>query len=447
MVIEAYSGFSKKHNSTKQPSGSGTQINVKLKDGTSILKPHFRLHNYNFAHNYIKWGSRCYFVDDIISLSNNEAEYVCSSDPMATFKSDIGSSSQYVLRSASASDGKVMDTKYPTLADTDDSYIPLTDISNGIDVDSGTYVLGLKSKEADAGVAFYAMTSAQFSGFVSYLYSGGWLDATDISVSLQKMLVDPFDYVVSCNWYPFTITGTPTTVYFGYWDWTGHTMSRIDESNRIKSFNHATTLPDHPQVSRGSYLNASPFTRLEVDLYAFGKFAIDPNRFLDSRSISVNMTIDLFTGIGTVKVFSTSGTVYKACATCSVPIQLSQVQTDLTRPLISVAGAAVAYGTQNYVGMAAGISDAVRSALPQISSIGSVGSIAAYAYNPPDIEVVHYRIANEDNAQIGRPLCAQRTISTLSGYIQCEDADLDTAAAPSEKDEIISYMNNGFYYE
>lgn len=447
MVIEAYSGFTKKHNSTKQPSGSGTQINVKLKDGTSILKPHFRLHNYSFAHNYIKWGSRYYFVDDIISLSNNEAEYVCSSDPMATFKSDIGSSSQYVLRSASAFDGAVMDDKYPTTAEVTNTPVNLTNISAGINIANGTYVLGLKSKEADAGVAFYAMDNAEFASFVQFLYTGGWLDATDISVSLQKMLIDPFDYVVSCNWYPFTITGTSTSVYFGYWDWTGQSMSRIDENSRIKFFNHAGQLPDHPQVSRGSYLNASPFTRLECNLYSFGRFVLDPNRFLESRSFNVQMAIDLFTGIGTARVSSSTGIIFESCATCGVPIQLSQVKGDLVRPLIQTAGAVASYVKQNYVGAAAGISDAVRSALPQITSVGSVGSIAAYYGNPPRIDAVHYAIANEDNAQIGRPLCAQRTISTLSGYIQCEDADLDTAAAPSEKDEIISYMNNGFYYE
>lgn len=446
MVIEIYQGFSKKPNSTKQPSG-GRSVNVTLKEGCSVLNPIFILNGFNLSDNYIRWGVRYYYVDDIVILHNEIAEYHCSTDVLATFKSDIGSSSQYVVRAASASNGRVMDRKYPTLAQVNEVEVSLSGISSGIDIDSGTFVLGLKSKEANAGVAFYAMTSAQFSEFVSYLYSDVWLDATDVTTALQKMLVDPFDYVVSCNWYPFTITGTETSVYFGFWDWTGHTMQRIPESNRIKSFVHTGSLPDHPQIARGQYLNASPFTQMAVDLYAFGKVVIDPNRFLESRSFIVNMGIDLFTGIGTCKVFSSTGLVYKSSATCAVPIQLSQVRNDLTRPFISAAGAAVAIATDNYVGAAGAIADAVHNTLPQISTIGAVGSISAYAYNPPEIELVRYLLTDEDNAQIGRPLMSTRTISSLSGYIECDKADLDVSASPTEKDAILSYMNGGFYYE
>ena len=65
MVIEAYSGFTKKPNSTKQPSGSGTQLDVRLKENCSVLNPIFIVNGYNLSHNYIKWGSRYYFIDDI----------------------------------------------------------------------------------------------------------------------------------------------------------------------------------------------------------------------------------------------------------------------------------------------------------------------------------------------------------------------------------------------
>ena len=447
MVITCYSGFSKKPNSTKQPTG-GSDKTVTLKEPTSVMRPVFILTGYDLSYNYIKWGSRYYFVDDIVVVHNNVAEYHCSTDVLATFKSDIGSSSQYVTRAASAYNLKVMDNKYPTIADTDE-IISTPSWSGGQPSLTGTIVLGLKSKEGTQGVAFYAMSTADFSSFISYLYSDNWLDTgnPDITTPIQKMLVDPFDYIVSCNWYPFTITGTSTSVYFGFWDWTGHTMQRIPEASRLKSSVATGTLPDHPQVSRGTYLNASPFTRISLNFHTFGQIVLDPNRFLDSRSYSISLLTDLYTGIGTLKVESTTGTVYQASATVAVPIQLSQVRTDLTRPVISLAGAAVAYSTENYVGMSAAIVDAVKGALPQISSIGAVGSQAAYAYNTPRVDCVFYRIADEDLAQIGRPLCDTRTISGLSGYIECDKADLDTSASPSEKETIITMMNTGFYYE
>ena len=446
MVIECYTGFQKKPNSTRQPSG-GTTKEVRLKENCSVLNPIFLLTGYNLAHNYVRWGSRYYYIDDIVIVANDLAEYHCSSDALATFKTDIGASSQYVTRSASASNGKVMDNKYPTIADTDEAHVALTGISGSIDVNNGTYVLGVKSKIADTGVAFYAMTAAQFSAFVSFLYSDTWLTATDVTTQLQKLLIDPFDYIISVNWYPFTITGTNKQVYFGFWDWTGVTMQEISEANRIKSFVHTGSLPAHTQVARGSYLNAYPFTKIDVDLYAFGRFPIDPNRFLDDRSFIISLGIDLYTGVGTLRMTGTSGTIYEACATCSIPIQLSQVKNDFTRPLISAATAGVAIATENYVGASAAIADVVHSSMHQVSSVGAVGSITAYAYNPPQISCVFYNIADEDNAQIGRPLMSTRTISSLSGYIECENADLDCAASPTEKAEIIGAMNGGFYYE
>ena len=116
MEIKAFSGFSKKHNSTKQPSGSGKTLSVKLKENTSVLYPHFFINDYSFSYNNIQWGSRYYFVDDIISISHGMAEYVCSFDALATFKEAIGSSVQYVLRSASSYNLSIIDGKYPTYA-------------------------------------------------------------------------------------------------------------------------------------------------------------------------------------------------------------------------------------------------------------------------------------------------------------------------------------------
>ena len=89
----------------------------------------------------------------------------------------------------------------------------------------------------------------------------------------------------------------------------------------------------------------------------------------------------------------------------------------------------------------------VKNAPPQIESVGAVGSVSAYYLNAPVIDSIFYKLVEEDLSQLGRPLCARRTISSLSGYIECEKADLDSAASPTEKTEIISAMNGGFYYE
>ena len=58
-------------------------------------------------------------------------------------------------------------------------------------------------------------------------------------------------------------------------------------------------------------------------------------------------------------------------------------------------------------------------------------------------------IADEYNAEMGRPLCVVTTPATLGGgYIIAEKGDLeDTMALEDEIDMINSYISGGFFYE
>ena len=117
MTATFWSNFSKRNNSTKQPSGSGTSYTVYLKDNVSVLAPVFRIEGIDLTVTYCQWNGRYYFVRDIVLSNNAIYEVHCEIDPMATWKSAIGSSSQYVLRSASQSDGTIVDMFYPTKKD------------------------------------------------------------------------------------------------------------------------------------------------------------------------------------------------------------------------------------------------------------------------------------------------------------------------------------------
>ena len=115
MDIIVYTGFSKPINSTKRPSG-GQTVSVFLKHPTSVVNPTFRITGFNTAWNYVQWGSRYYYVRDIIFMTETQAEYVCEIDVLATYKNEIGASSQYVVRAASAYNGAITDALYPMTA-------------------------------------------------------------------------------------------------------------------------------------------------------------------------------------------------------------------------------------------------------------------------------------------------------------------------------------------
>ena len=114
MAISAtFYSFSKRKNSTKQPTGSGDSYSVTLKSGTSIISPTLLL---NIAsrpsYNYLSFEGRYYFVTDIVSVRTDLWEISCTVDALATWKSEIGSTSADILYATGGRDD-IVDGRIP----------------------------------------------------------------------------------------------------------------------------------------------------------------------------------------------------------------------------------------------------------------------------------------------------------------------------------------------
>ena len=111
--------FTKKVNSTGQPTGTGTQYSCNILTPADITAPVVEisasadLTAYNYA--YIANFHRYYWIEGI-SFEAGLWILTLAVDVMATYKTEIGGASLYVLRSASQSDGNLMDNFYPTKA-------------------------------------------------------------------------------------------------------------------------------------------------------------------------------------------------------------------------------------------------------------------------------------------------------------------------------------------
>lgn len=443
--ITVYSGFTKRINSTKQPSG-GTSKNVVLKEDTSVIRPHFIISGFDTSWNYIVWGSRYYFVEDIVILSNTQAEYICALDVLATYKSVIGSSTEYVTRAASSYNPYVIDTKYPALADTDLSSLYLT----GLSVNStGIYVLGVVGGDATNSVTYYTLGVGGFASLMGALFNTSYLNASDISVELQKELVNPFQYIVSCYWFPFTaqqIAGDMAQIKFGWWD-SGVYGGKLADSDRVVSLEATFAPPRHPQAAtRGQYLNDAPFTRYTLNCYSFGSIPLNPSPFVDGDAGAIEIDVDIFTGVAQMYVACAGSRLFTTISQFGVPIQINQNTANVVGGAISALSGAVSLGLGNVVGGAAGVMSALESLFPQVQTQGANGSKVAFLQTP-NIVAEFRSIAEEDNTTIGRPLCAPRTINTLSGFIQCENVDVDCTGTMAEKRSIIELMESGFFYE
>ena len=61
---------------------------------------------------------------------------------------------------------------------------------------TGYYVVGVVNPNAGGGVSYYALNESTFAQFMSYMFSDSILDSdAEISITIQKELVNPFQYV------------------------------------------------------------------------------------------------------------------------------------------------------------------------------------------------------------------------------------------------------------
>ena len=458
MQITCYSGFSKRINSTKQPT-SGTVVTVTLKEPTSIMRPVFLLNAYNLAYNYIKWGNRYYYVDDIVIVHNSLAEYHCSIDTLATYKTDIGGSTQYILRSASASNGNIIDTFYPIEGvQTELAESPTQDPSWTHSISGGQFVVGVMGRDGapnGGAVTYYAISAAGMAAITNYLlddanYSG----VTEITPDLLKCIFNPLEYIVSCMWFPFEITTLGSqTIDIGWWQLTGVSCAKLSNPRYTRNLSFA--VPKHPQAAtRGNYLNMRPYAKYMCDAGPWGVIPINNSILIGETSVSFEMDIDLYTGSGRLSLVCSDVIAYAEdhVAQVGVPIQLGQnvLNQGAISNLMSgagqiVAGLATGGGGHILGGTVTSIGSVMELSQPVSSSIGSNGSMAFSTLFRLVGEFLS--IVDESNAENGRPLCAPRQISTLSGYIQVHNPDVSSVGSPAEKETISRFLTEGFFYE
>ena len=454
MDIKLFTGFSKKLNSTKQPTG-GRTLSVRLKEPTSVLNPVFLITNYSLAENYIQWGSRYYFVDDIVIVGNELAEYHCSYDPLATYKTEIGASSQYVLRAASASNLNVVDDFYPALAyNTHEADIidsPLTKNLN-----EGCYVIGLQGKGSGGNggaVTYYRCTSNGLKALVNYMLAdASFYNVTDITDELLRCIFNPLQYIVSCMWFPFNVPVMSGSVDFGWWS------AEVEGIQRVSALewgtNFSFNIPKHPKQSRGAYLNLPPYSRYRLEAGPWGMIPLDNFNLMNENTLTCDYKVDIITGSGRLNIKFRDKLCYESVMTAQigVPIQLGQNmfnQGALSNTIQDTASAIRSGLSGDSIGLLTSGLGAIGNAAMMTQGIpASVGGNGTLSFNNVFALMADFLdIADEDVAQFGRPLCAVRTLNTLSGYIICKEADLDMVGTPKEKSDVISYLNGGFYYE
>lgn len=477
--------FSKKTNSTNRPTATPTTHACVLKTESSIASPVLLLNlglqiapNWNYC--YIAAYNRYYFINNWTWTDDRLWQADLVTDLLATFKDQIGAAQLYVLRSSYTYDGYVPDEYYPSKANSQFQVLqqatPFT-----FNAQSGSYVIGISSglHPTYGTNTYYLMDSSQLDALMQALNTEivtqvHLFNEADASYALQKALIDPFQFVTSCTWFPLSNADMPgiggqATVTAGGFPLDSATGQKINASTPIVEYSLAFTLPDHPQIARGQYLNAS-HRKLFLEIPPFGTAELDGTIACRYSKIIVKMGLDVISGMATIRIGCGDGTditelLERYEARVGVPIQLNNIQSDL----LGVAGGAVrglggmAMGvfmgsvSGTLTSMASGIGDIVRSAKPRAVSMGSTGSYASLVNTVPQGTPTSYVVqaklyvqflilVDEDNDHSGRPLCQLQTIGNIPGFIMVKDGELDLPAFAGEEQEVRAFLEGGFFY-
>ena len=441
--------FSKKENSTKRPSDSdATMVDCETNNDFDLLNPVFVFSfrggssnptQYNYC--YVGTFKRYYWISGW-SFSNGQWIASCSVDALASWKTEIGRQSAYVLRSAAAFDGNIQDTLYPAKTDV---ALDVSTAESPFDL-KGEYVVGTV---ADGGITDYAiLTPEEFDNFSKAAFSDAFYQGVAAGVDwMAKAAFDPMQYLRSVLYLPFPAGGggRASAVKLGWWN-----TGVIGLNAHMGSVDHAhftLAVPKHPQAAeRGAYLNCAPYASYMLDCRPWGRISLDPEDLKGVSSVTFDIDVDDITGEGVLTTTIGGGRRVLAVAQVGQPVQLSQVTHNVGGAFVSAVGGIASAVAGNAIGAVAGIGNAVNSVMGKVNTIGVNGS-ASQLDTPPQLTATFIKIVDENNEDRGRPLCQVRRIDTLPGYQIHADPEMSLPCTQSEMATISGYLTGGFLYE
>lgn len=346
MQVKFFPTFHKKPNSTAVPAAAAVAVPIdgEIKGDFSPLAPVITFRSIDpqtnpaYTYCYIPSFKRYYFCSWAFVSGQWQAAMTC--DVLGSFRNQILASSQFVARSESLPDTRIIDGLCQPKATIDWATAYLTQAQIwGADYDEGTYVVGIVGNSVGIGTGnvsrntgatiYYAMSKTGFTALMyAMLRSPNWMqiDTDEISENLQKALINPAQYIVSAVWLPInaaTFIGTssdvPTgaditqVIRLGWWDFNLQTNCRIlhrptsiyDSYSRWVVINYS----QHPEAATyGSWVNLAPYTKVTLDFAPFGTIDLDTTDLIAYPGVlSLHIFVHAYTGDATCYVFAGNG--------------------------------------------------------------------------------------------------------------------------------------------
>lgn len=461
--------FTKRNKSTKQPPNNLTFVekDVALKEKCSVTHPLLLCQTENVAaYNYIyipSWN-RYYFISEGASVSNMW-EIACTEDYLASYKTEIGSTSASILY-ASGSTKNIVDSRIPVLANVllghsssavsgmtiyDDS---LGDVILGITGNGsfGSYLIN----PADVnnllnGIDNFWSTEVQdqLDAFKQFFFGG----------SAGECLKSAIAIPINCS----TSSQIQEEIYLGGYPTNVDGYRILDP---VKEFTGSISIP----WQSNDWKKVSAYTSIAAYFPFIGLLNIPATEAYNDSSLTYTYSLNVTSGDISLEVKgTTSGRIFAvASGNCAMATAYGNTGIDLTKTTSAVAagvGSAVAIGAAVITGGAsAALTTAIGAGLLKTASdtrdalggsgagSGGLGGGSSQGLD----KNIHVYVAQKQltdsqtnyDPLIGKPYMGVATIGSFSGYVQTDGFQFQSVQAySSEKDIINQLLDSGIYYE
>lgn len=298
-------------------------------------------------------------------------------------------------------------------------------------------------------ISIYVPTAEDLQSLSAYLWAGTF----DIN-NFKKIMADPMDAIIGLSILPVTDTQIGTsmaTLDVGNIS-TGISMPKANKQYVVVDCGTVNILPKW-----GSYLDFSPYSKLQLFLPYIGYVDISPDDCMNT-SISVRYTIDILSGTCVVQVKCADHVLYEfsGMCSCSCPVTAGQYQNivisalKLGGSIASAAAAADAGSIRGAISGALGAGSAIQESFkPAISRSGGFGGssgLMGHQYPYLILTIPRMCLPGKQDKMIGYPSFVTKNLGQLNGYCVVDTIHLaGVPASEEEQSEIVELLKGGVY--
>lgn len=466
--------FNKKRNSTKQPTG-GTSKSCVLKEDTSLESPTFILESYDSSWSYCSFMGRFYYIDDVVFSSNKLFELRCSTDVLATYKSDILKVDCNILY-CDGSTKNIIDQRIPLLAsvDVNEEYKAIDGLTiTGYD-NQGAIILGITGKgsfgsylmqdstlmsELLDGVDDYWATSTedQIAGWKQFFYGGSAAENLKSAIALP-MLIDGSK-----------LGSDATSLYLGNYPCKDSNNKDIKGYKINKPILTYTTTISIPW-KYNDWRRFAPYSEVILYLPFIGTIQMPTSAMIADNSLVIQYSVNVtsgdiavqYKGKDTNRIYGTaSANIAMNTAYGSTGIDTTKMTMAVVTglgTLITAGASALASGGMSIpiaLGLGGGLATSAATTLSALGGNGSgSGGLGGGATQGLD-RVIHCYVINRTlsaeqstfNPIMGKPFMQVDKISNHVGFVMTEGFSVNIAGLGQDKDTINKMMDSGVYIE